>query len=64
MFTRTCVRGADEISIFEPPVKNSGRTGGKFMERCKVRELYVRACVRVCVCVCVCARGRGGGGYG
>jgi hypothetical protein len=29
---------SDELSIFEPPVKNSGRSGGKFAERCKVRK--------------------------
>ena len=29
---------SDELAIFEPPVKNSGRSGGKFAERCKVRK--------------------------
>eukprot|EP00286_Rhodomonas_abbreviata_P008993 CAMPEP_0181342122 /NCGR_PEP_ID=MMETSP1101-20121128/30821_1 /TAXON_ID=46948 /ORGANISM="Rhodomonas abbreviata, Strain Caron Lab Isolate" /LENGTH=735 /DNA_ID=CAMNT_0023453537 /DNA_START=211 /DNA_END=2413 /DNA_ORIENTATION=+ len=38
VFTITYFLDTDELSIFEPPVKNSGRTGGKFMERCKVRR--------------------------
>ena len=38
VFTLTYFLDTDELSIFEPPVKNSGRTGGKFMERCKVRK--------------------------
>jgi len=38
VFTLTYFLDTDEMAIFEPPVKNSGRTGGKFMERCKVRK--------------------------
>ena len=38
VFTLTYFLDTDELAIFEPPVKNSGRTGGKFMERCKVRK--------------------------
>lgn len=38
VFTLTYFLDTDEVAIFEPPVKNSGRTGGKFMERCKVRK--------------------------
>jgi len=38
VFTITYFLDADELSIFEPPVRNSGRTGGKFMEKCRVRK--------------------------
>jgi len=38
VFTITYFLDTDEILIFEPAVKNSGRTGGKFMERCRVRK--------------------------
>jgi len=38
VFTITYFLDTDELAIFEPPVKNSGRTGGKFMERCRVRK--------------------------
>jgi hypothetical protein len=36
VFIVTYYLDTDEILIFEPSVKNSGRVGGKFMERCKV----------------------------
>lgn len=29
--------GDDTLSIFEPPQRNSGISGGKFLERMKVR---------------------------
>lgn len=38
VFTITYFLDTDEILIFEPPLKNSGRTGGKFMERCRVKK--------------------------
>mmetsp|Transcript_28414 Transcript_28414/g.64421 ORF Transcript_28414/g.64421 Transcript_28414/m.64421 type:complete len:933 (-) Transcript_28414:35-2833(-) len=38
VFTVTYFLDTDELSVFEPPVKNSGRSGGKFMERCRVRK--------------------------
>lgn len=34
---------ADEtVSVFEPPVRNSGITGGKYLERAKVRHATLR----------------------
>lgn len=38
VFTITYFLDTDEVLIFEPPLKNSGRTGGKFMERCRVKK--------------------------
>ena len=35
----------DTLSIFEPPQRNTGITGGKYLERSKVLHLLNHLCV-------------------
>mmetsp|Transcript_16710 Transcript_16710/g.52605 ORF Transcript_16710/g.52605 Transcript_16710/m.52605 type:complete len:431 (+) Transcript_16710:977-2269(+) len=57
-FVINCFLVDDTLSIFEPPLRNSGVQGGKFLERCEVkkpggrvklgpRDLYVGAKIEV-----------------
>ncbi len=38
MFVLSYFMGDGSLSIFEPPQRNSGLPGGKFLERMKVRR--------------------------
>lgn len=41
--------GDDTLSIFEPPQRNTGMTGGRYLERARVSESYATLCTCCCV---------------
>jgi DUF1126 PH-like domain len=38
--------GDDTLSIFEPPQRNTGMTGGRYLERARVSDIHPPLCNR------------------